>query len=128
MFQSEQAVEAIPTSLCHSERSEEPRVFNPQRAVEAIPTEEVSYGTLQVSHYSGTLKSRHFPWNCPRNIPVQKESWKDLSKENLFPRNSPWNLPRSRKNLRATLDIEAFSLESSPKSKRPSCCAHPDVR
>src|SRR5260221_8443410 len=82
-------------------------------------------------HYSGTLKSRHFPRNCPWNLPVQKESWKDISKEPPCPRNSPWNLPRSRKNLRATLDIEDlspdFSLESSPKSKRPSCCAHPEV-
>src|SRR5260221_14364926 len=61
---------------------------------------------LIITHYSGTLKSRHFPRNCPWNLPVQKESWKDISKEPPCPRNSPWNLPRSRKNLRATLDIE----------------------
>src|SRR5713101_5906665 len=62
----------------------------------------LAYQRLHLSlHYSGTLKSRHFPWNCPRNIPVQKESWKDISKEPPFPRNSPWNLPRSRKDLRA---------------------------
>ncbi len=54
-------------------------------------------------HYSGTLKSRHFPRNCPWNLPVQKESWKDISKEPPCPRNSPWNLPRSRKDLRAVL-------------------------
>ncbi len=39
-FNLEQAIEAIPTSPCHSERSEESRGFDLEQAIEAIPTIE----------------------------------------------------------------------------------------
>ena len=41
------------------------------------------------SHYSGTLKARHFPWNSPRNLPAQNGSWKETAKEALFPGKVP---------------------------------------
>src|SRR5579883_444964 len=96
-------------------RTRKPQVSIAQSRKALLPPTSAQLG-LDETHYSGTLKMRHFPRNSPWILPSKHQANTCLEKPPLFPGKIPGIFPGTENSfMRSSSRCDMLEVQSLPR-------------